>query len=345
MAAISLSPTLALAQRVADLPDPSADLYPVKRNENFVLDRPVTDEKLNINYNNFYEFGTSKQIARNAQALKPRPWTVKIDGMVEKPQEIAIDDLLEVPLEERLYRHRCVEGWGMVIRGRASRSPSWSNSRKPLCSADISGWRPSRPGDGAGPEAVWYPWPYIEGVTMAEARDELAFLATGTYGKPVAKQRARRCGWRCRGSTASNRSSRSPTPTSPTSGRSRYWETLIRRSTASGPTSTREVPHPRWSQASEPAIGISGRRPTLKWNGYGEFVAGTSTTGSKRAAVGLRRARRCLGLRRFRLRDGIRHHGHDDGGLGEVATSASPKPAPRLAWTGTARLVRKHTAS
>ena len=87
-AAISLSPSLAMAQRAADVPDPTADLYPVKRNEKFVLDRPVTEEKINTNYNNFYEFGTSKQIARNAQALKLRPWTVKVDGMVEKAQEI-----------------------------------------------------------------------------------------------------------------------------------------------------------------------------------------------------------------------------------------------------------------
>ncbi|HEY3641907.1 MAG TPA: molybdopterin-dependent oxidoreductase, partial [Xanthobacteraceae bacterium] len=116
VAAISLSPTLALAQRVADVPDPTADLYPVKRNEKFVLDRPITEEKYNISYNNFYEFGTSKQIARNAQALKLRPWTVKIDGMVENAQEIGLDDLIrKMPLEERLYRHRCVEAWGMAI--------------------------------------------------------------------------------------------------------------------------------------------------------------------------------------------------------------------------------------
>ncbi len=89
----------AQAQRVADLPDPTADLYPVKRNEKYVLDRPVTDEKLNGSYNNFYEFGSSKSIAAEAQALKLRPWTIKIDGMVEKPQEIGIDDLVrKMPL-------------------------------------------------------------------------------------------------------------------------------------------------------------------------------------------------------------------------------------------------------
>ena len=86
--ALMLSPELALAQRVSDLPDPTKDLYPAKRNEKYVLDRAITDEKVNISYNNFYEFGSSKSIARAAQALKLRPWTIKIDGMVEKEQEL-----------------------------------------------------------------------------------------------------------------------------------------------------------------------------------------------------------------------------------------------------------------
>src|ERR1700730_13526436 len=115
-AALSLSPAAAMAQRVTDLPDPTQVLYPAKRNEKFKLDRPITDEAINTTYNNFYEFGSSKSIMRAAQALKVRPWTVKIDGMVEKPQEVAIDDLIrKMPLEERLYRHRCVEAWGMAI--------------------------------------------------------------------------------------------------------------------------------------------------------------------------------------------------------------------------------------
>src|SRR5258708_11489967 len=115
-AAAALSPGLALAQRVSDLPDPSASLYPMKRNEAFVLDRPVTDEAINTTYNNYYEFGSAKTISRAAQALRLRPWTIKIDGMVEKPQEIGIDNLLaRMPLEERLYRHRCVEARSMAI--------------------------------------------------------------------------------------------------------------------------------------------------------------------------------------------------------------------------------------
>ena len=115
-AAITFAPGLAHPQRIADLPDPTRDLYPAKRNEKFTLDRPITDEAINTAYNNFYEFGSAKTIAKAAQALKLRPWTVKLDGMVEKPQEIGLDDLIrKVSLEERLYRHRCVEAWSMAI--------------------------------------------------------------------------------------------------------------------------------------------------------------------------------------------------------------------------------------
>src|SRR3954471_4530564 len=77
--ALALTPRLAMAQRIADLPDPSKDLYPAKQNEKFTLDRAVTEEKINLNYNNFYEFSSNKSLAKQAQALKPRPWTIKID--------------------------------------------------------------------------------------------------------------------------------------------------------------------------------------------------------------------------------------------------------------------------
>ena len=135
-AAITLSPELALAQRASDLPDPTASLYPVKRNEKFTLDRPVTDEKINTNYNNFYEFSSTKTVARAAQALKLRPWTVKIDGMVEKEQMLDIDDLIKkVTLEERLYRHRCVEAWSMAIPWSGFPLAKLVEMAKPLSSA------------------------------------------------------------------------------------------------------------------------------------------------------------------------------------------------------------------
>src|SRR5215472_10803308 len=96
--------------------DPSAGLYPAKRNPKYALDRPLTDEKYPTHYNNFYEFGTDKDIVDAAQALPIRPWTITIDGMVDKKMTIDIDDLLKkMPLEERLYRHRCVEAWSFNV--------------------------------------------------------------------------------------------------------------------------------------------------------------------------------------------------------------------------------------
>ena len=96
--------------------DPSAALYPVQRNLALQLDRELDAGGDATTYNNYYEFGSSKNIWRKAQALPIRPWTVTIDGLVEQPIEIGIDDLLaKMPLEERLYRHRCVEAWSMAV--------------------------------------------------------------------------------------------------------------------------------------------------------------------------------------------------------------------------------------
>ena len=136
-AAATLVPDFASAQRVTDIPDPTKDLYPAKRNEKYAIgDRPITPEEINGNYNNFYEFGTSKNVAKAAQALKIRPWTVKIDGMVEKPFEIGIDDLIkQMPLEERLYRHRCVEAWSMTIPWTGFPLAKLVELAKPLSSA------------------------------------------------------------------------------------------------------------------------------------------------------------------------------------------------------------------
>src|SRR5258708_7285661 len=90
----ALSPAAAMAQRIVDLPDPTKDLYPAKRNEKFTLDRAVTEEAINTTYNNFYEFGSSKSIAPAAQALPFRHWTVKIAAMVENPPEVGIHQLI-----------------------------------------------------------------------------------------------------------------------------------------------------------------------------------------------------------------------------------------------------------
>jgi len=239
--AIALAPYAANAQRLSDvskLPDPSADLYPAKRNEKFVLDRPITDENINGNYNNFYEFGTSKTVTAAAQALPIRPWTVKIDGMVEKQMEVGVDDLIrKLTLEERTYRHRCVEAWGMAIAWTGFPFAKLVDFARPLGSAQYVQMETFLdPKIAPGQRQPWYPWPYVEGVTMAEATNELAFLVTGAYGHPLARQHGAPCVWRCPGNTGLSPSSRSCVSASPTNVRGGCGRLCNLRNMAFGPT-------------------------------------------------------------------------------------------------------------
>src|SRR5438067_869740 len=274
-AALALTPQLAAAQRVSDLPDPSKDLYPAKRNEKFMLDRPVTDEKINTNYNNFYEFGSSKNVARAAQALKPRPWTMKIDGMVEKDQEIGIDDLLkQVTLEERLYRHRCVEAWSMAIPWSGFPLSKLVELAKPLSSAKYLRMETFFDKTVAFEQRKpYYPWPYVEGLTMAEATNELAFPVTGAYGKPTPKVMGApirlAVPWKYGFKSIKSIVRFTFTDQRPKS----YWEALQASEYGFWANVNPQMPHPRWSQATEEFIGTGQRKPTMLFNGYGEFVA------------------------------------------------------------------------
>jgi len=274
-AALAAAPRLAQAQRVSDIPDPSASLYPFKQNPAYTLDREVTPEKVNLNYNNFYEYSTSKSLAREAQRLRVRPWTVKIDGMVEKPTEIAIDDLIkQMPLEERLYRHRCVEAWGMAIPWSGFAFAAFVKFCKPLSGAKYVRMETFMdPAMAPGQRSPLYPWPYVEGLTMAEATNELAFLVTGAYGKPVAKQMGAplrlAVPWKYGFKSIKSIVRFSFVDKQPRG----LWEDLQSSEYGFWANVNPQVPHPRWSQASEEVIGTGERRPTLLFNGYGEFVA------------------------------------------------------------------------
>jgi sulfoxide reductase catalytic subunit YedY len=261
--------------RAATPPDPSAGLYPVKRNDRYTLDRPITDEKLSTNYNNFYEFGEDKDIADDAQALPIRPWTVTIDGMVEKPMTIDIDDLLKrMPLEERLYRHRCVEAWSMAVPWSGFPLKNLIDLAKPLGSATYV-WTESfkDPKHAPGQKQFWYPWPYMEGLTMAEATNELAFMVTGMYGHPVPRQDGAplrlATPWKYGFKSAKSIVKFTFTDKRPKT----FWEALMPSEYGFWANVNPDVPHPRWSQATERVLGIDGRRPTLIWNGYREYVA------------------------------------------------------------------------
>lgn len=275
---LALAPYAAHAQRVSDLDkisDPTADLYPAKRNEKYVLDRPITEERINGNYNNFYEFSTSKSLAAQAQALPIRPWTVKIDGMVEKSMEVGIDDLIrKMTLEERTYRHRCVEAWSMAIAWTGFPFAKLVEFAKPLGSAKYVRMETfNDPKVAPGLRQPWYPWPYIEGLTMAEATNELTFLATGAYGHPMAKQHGAplrlAVPWKYGFKSIKSIVRFSFTDQRPKG----MWEALQASEYGFWANVNPAVPHPRWSQASEEIIGTGERRKTLIFNGYGDYVA------------------------------------------------------------------------
>jgi sulfoxide reductase catalytic subunit YedY len=277
--ALALTSYPANAQRVSDLaklPDPSADLYPAKRNEKYVLDRPITDENINSNYNNFYEFNSSKSVAAQAQALPIRPWMVKIDGMVEKPMEIGIDELIrKMTLEERTYRHRCVEAWSMAIAWTGFPFAKLIDLARPLGSAKYVRMETfNDPKVAPGLRQTWYPWPYVESLTMAEATNELTFLATGAYGHPIAKQQGAplrlAVPWKYGFKSVKSIVRFSFTDKRPIG----MWEALQSSEYGFWANVNPEVPHPRWSQASEEVIGTGERHPTLLFNGYGDYVAG-----------------------------------------------------------------------
>src|SRR6185312_3662773 len=240
--ALALLPTAAMAQRVSDaakLSDPTADLYPAKRNPKYTLDRPITDEQVNGHYNNFYEFGTSKDIADAAQALQTRPWTIKIDGMVEKPVEVGIDDFAR-PLGSAKY-----------LRMETFLDPKMAR----------------------GQRMRWFPWPYVEGLTLAEAKNELAFIATGAYGHPLAKQHGGPIRlvvpWKYGFKSIKSIVRFSFVEKQPLG----MWQELQSSEYGFWANVNPAVPHPRWSQATEEVIGTGERRPTVIFNGYGEYVA------------------------------------------------------------------------
>jgi sulfoxide reductase catalytic subunit YedY len=255
--------------------DPSAKLYPVARNLRYRVDRPETIEKYATEYNNFYEYGGTKSISRAAQQLRIRPWTVKIDGMVEKPFDIAIDDLLaKMPLEERIYRFRCVEAWAMTVPWSGFPMKALVDLAKPLSGAKYV--RMETFGDSSlapGLKQVWYPWPYVEGLTMAEATNELAFIATGLYGKPIPKQNGAPlrlvAPWKYGFKNIKSIVRVSFTDERPKT----FWEKMGPSEYGFWANVNPEVAHPRWSQASENILGENRRAPSQLFNGYGEYVA------------------------------------------------------------------------
>jgi sulfoxide reductase catalytic subunit YedY len=261
--------------------DATTDLYPAAKNAKF-LDggRPVTSEMITETYNNFYEYGTDKGVSRSANAiLKTRPWEIKIDGLVEKPFTIGIDDLLrKVTLEERVYRHRCVEAWSFVVPWTGFQLSKLVEMAKPLSSATYLRMETfNDPKMAPGLNQFWYPWPYVEGLTMAEATNELAFLVTGAYGKPVANVMGApirlHLPWKYGFKSVKSIVRFSFVTERPKT----FWEDLAPDEYGFWANVNPGVPHPRWSQQMERDLGTGGLIPTKLYNGYADYVASIYT--------------------------------------------------------------------
>ncbi len=251
------------------------ELYPAPLNEAYELDRELTDPALATTYNNFFEFGSHKTISIAAQALRLRPWTVTIDGMVEEEITIDAEDLIRrMPIEERLYRLRCVEGWAMAVPWTGFPLSALVDFARPLSSAQYLVMTTFEDSSMApGQRQFWYPWPYTEGLTMAEATNELAFIATGIYGEPMPRQNGAplrlAVPWKYGFKSVKSIVRFTLTDQRPVS----FWEALIGGEYGFWANVNPEVPHPRWSQATERVLGTDEEVPTQLFNGYGDFVA------------------------------------------------------------------------
>jgi sulfoxide reductase catalytic subunit YedY len=257
--------------------DPSLPLYPAMRSLRYRVDRDLTEEKVAVTYNNFYEFGSSKNVWQAAQRLQIRPWEIRIDGMVEQPRTVGIDDVLKtMSLEERTYRFRCVEAWAMTVPWTGFPLKQFVEFCKPLGSAKYIRMETFKNPDVApGQRASWYPWPYVEGLAIDEAMNELSLIATGIYGKPLPKQMGAPLRlvvpWKYGFKNVKSIVRFHFTDQRPKT----FWEEVQGAEYGFWANVNPHVSHPRWSQATEELIGLGGKRvPTQLFNGYGEFVAG-----------------------------------------------------------------------
>lgn len=237
--------------------------------------RSITPEALNTSYNNFYEFGSSKRIAEEAQQLDTNGWTVKIDGLVEAEMEIGTDELLaRMPLEERVYRHRCVEAWSMVAPWVGFELSALLALARPLSSAKYVQFQTFLDTDMAPEQrASWWPWPYTESLSMAEASNELSFMVMGAYGKLVHKQMGApirlHTPWKYGFKSIKSINRITFTEERPVS----FWEELNAAEYGFWANVNPAVAHPRWSQATERVLGQDGRIDTVLYNGYGAQVS------------------------------------------------------------------------
>ncbi len=247
-----------------------------ENNPNFTVNRQMTDEVVAATYNNYYEFTTSKSgVWKEVKQFKTRPWEIKISGLVEKPMTLDVDDLIkQMPLEERIYRFRCVEAWAMVVPWIGFPMKALLEKVQPTADAKYVRMLTFLDSEVAPQQRnLRYPWPYYEGLTLAEAMNDLTILTVGIYGHILPPQHGApirlivpwKYGFKSIKSIVSiELISQKPRT---------FWNTLAPREYDFEANVNPNVPHPRWSQANERMIGTGERLPTRIYNGYGSSVA------------------------------------------------------------------------
>lgn len=238
-------------------------------------DTPNTYEQI-TGYNNYYEFSVDKEaVASLAGRLITSPWQVSVGGLVNKPGTYDLDQIRKkFPIEERIYRLRCVEGWSMVIPWNGFPLAKLLTEVEPTSDAKYvkftTLYDPSQMPEQNSP---FYPWPYVEGLRLDEAMHPLTILATGLYGKDLPPQNGAPLRlvvpWKYGFKSIKAIVKIELVTEQPTS----LWMEIAPNEYGFYANVNPEVPHPRWSQSSERRIGEAGRRPTLKFNGYADEVA------------------------------------------------------------------------
>lgn len=250
--------------------------YPYPRSAEYNPKIDLTDEKIASKYNNFYEFTTNKPaVWRMMDAFKIDPWPVQVDGLVEKPLKLDVKELTEMmPLEERVYRFRCVEAWAMVVPWTGFQFSKLVEKVQPKAEAKFVKFTTfNRPDQAPGMANTNYPWPYTEGLRLDEAMNPLTLAATGIYGKPMPKQHGAPLRmivpWKYGYKSIKSIVRIEFTDKQPKT----LWETLAPDEYPFESNVNPAVPHPRWSQATERMIDSGDRVRTQPFNGYGKQVA------------------------------------------------------------------------
>ena len=239
------------------------------------LRRDLTDWEDVTTYNNFYEFGTGKDDpAPNAKNFRVKPWTVKVDGLVKKPADYQLEDLIKpAKIEDRIYRHRCVEAWSMVIPWRGFAMADFIKRVEPLPSAKYVEFTTLMdPKQMPGQRFPVLDWPYTEGLRLDEAMHPLCLLVTGVYGVDLPNQNGAplrtvmpwKYGFKgCKSIVRIRFTDKEPATA---------WNKATPHEYGFYANVNPEVDHPRWSQAREQVIGSIRKKPTLMFNGYADQV-------------------------------------------------------------------------